>query len=65
MNTVQIAQTLDRDIPLDEAVFIAITGLNNIKIGSKLTGLDRLQCAIILLQREVDKIEKEYQEFGG
>ena len=65
MNKVQIAQTLDRDIPLDEAVFIAITGLNNIKIGSKITGLDRLKGAIILLQREVDKIEKEYQEFGG
>lgn len=65
MNKAQIAQTLDRDIPLDEAVFIAITGLNNIKLGSKLTGLDRLKGAIILLQREVDNIEKEYQEFGG
>lgn len=64
-NTVQISQTLDRDNELEEAVFLAIVGMNDIKSGSKITGSFHIEGAIEKLQRIVKQIEKEYQEFGG
>lgn len=65
MNTVQIDQTLDLDNNLDEAVFLAIVGINYIKSGSNITGAFHIEGAIVMLQRIVNQIEKEYQEFGG
>lgn len=65
MNTVRISQTFDRDNELEEAIFIAIVGMNDIKTGSNITGAFHIEGAIIMLQRIIKKIEKEYQEFGG
>jgi len=64
-NEVHINQTLNRDDELEEAVFLSIVGMNDIKSGSKLTGAFHIEGAIIMLQRIVKQIEKEYQEFGG
>jgi hypothetical protein len=56
---VTIHKTLDRDKTLDEGIFLAHCGLSQIREGYKITGVVRLQMAVINLQSVIDKINKD------
>lgn len=61
---VQIVQKLDRDKPIEEAIFLAICGLNTINEGSRITGVVRLEMAVAILQREIEKINNEFDRLS-
>lgn len=62
---VQIVQELDRDKPIEEAIFLALCGLNTINEGSRITGVVRLEMAVAILQREIEKINNDFENFGA
>lgn len=57
--TVEGIYKLDRDKVLDEAIFLALVGLNNLRVGSKITGLIRLETAKVKLDAIIEKLKKE------
>lgn len=49
---------INRDKLLDEAIFVAICGRNQIKQGSKITGVVRLKMAKYKLEEAIRRLEK-------
>jgi len=61
---VQINQELDRLKPIEEAIFLALCGLNTISAGSRMTGVVRLEMAVAILQREIEKLNNEFESLS-
>jgi len=61
---VQINQELECSKPIEEAIFLAICGLNTINTGSRMTGVVRLEMAVEILQREIEKHNDEFESLS-
>jgi hypothetical protein len=48
---------LDRDKKLDEAIFLSLCGLDQMRDGTKMLGMVRLKMAHDLLGKVIDKLE--------
>lgn len=64
-NLVTVHQVLNRSKLLEEAIFLAICGLNTCKEFSCLTGVIRLEIARDLLDKSIDGIKKKMEKENG
>jgi len=62
MRVVKVTEELNRDKVLDEAVFLSICGMNQIREGCQITGVVRLEMARDKLDRVIKKINSDIEE---
>lgn len=60
MKKIEVKETLDRDKVLDEAIFLALCGLDHCRHGSEITGLVRLEMAKHKLESTIKKIKEKH-----
>lgn len=59
MSKVNISEELDRSKILDEAIFLALCGRDQVKNNLKITGVVRLEMAVAMLHKIINKINKD------
>lgn len=61
-NLIEVHQTFDRNKELDEAIFLAICGLNLCREKSCITGVTRLEIAKAKLEKIISKINNKLEQ---
>jgi hypothetical protein len=61
-NFIQIHETLDRNKILDEAVFLALCGLQHCRDGLDITGVTRLEMACSKLTAVINRINNNLEK---